>query len=73
MSSFNNLMNQYRGVGVSGRRQSSLETTRDPVFGEDSLTVDDLVQDRQYLNPIREYMIERKGCLLYTSPSPRDS
>ena len=61
MSSFNNLMNQYRGVGVSGRRQSSLETTRDPVFGEDSLTVDDLVQDRQYLNPIRDYMIERKG------------
>ena len=62
MSSFNNLMNQYRGVGVTGRRQSSaLETTRDPVFGEDSLTVDDLVNDRQYLNPIREYMIERKG------------
>jgi len=62
MSSFNNLMNQYRGVGITSRTSSSYEgATRDPVFGEDSLTVDDIVKDSQYLNPIRDYMIERKG------------
>ena len=61
MSSFNNLMNQYRGVGLTSRNNTFATEARDPVFGEDSLTVDDIVNNNQYLQPVREYMIERKG------------
>ena len=36
-------------------------TTAEPLFTGDSLTKDQLVKQTQYLQPIREYMIKRKG------------
>ena len=59
MTSFNDLMNWHKNGAVADYNVST--QTPEPLFSGDSLTKDDLLKDRQYLRPIREYMIERKG------------
>ena len=57
MSAFDEYMKDFY-TGASSA--TPMMETPEPIFTGDSLTKDELTQ-RQYLQPIRDYMIERKG------------
>ena len=55
---FYNLDNYLDSIGAP----SEVESTPEPIFSDDvKLTVNDLKNNTMYLQPIRDYMIERKG------------
>ena len=55
---FYNLDNYLDSIGAP----SEVESTPEPIFSDDvKLTVNDLKKNTMYMQPIRDYMIERKG------------